>query len=181
MIYVKNSFIPWISNIVFISILFVAFFPAFLIVNYQGHIDVMSRGRIDVTSRGRTNLTSWGCPEITYRGRLNLTFKGRPWEIDSGNLQDVLRTFPRGSSEYSNLDVPTFFFNFSFKTYSIDQIYVKALQYSSCIENPVKLPRFHDFWAVNFFVKVLHRRRPTGLFICLWYCLVMLFGMLIAL
>ena len=50
MIYVRNSFIPWISNIVFISILFVAFFPAFLIVNYQGHIDVMSRGRIDVTS-----------------------------------------------------------------------------------------------------------------------------------
>ena len=112
MIYVRNSFIPWISNIVFISILFVAFFPAFLIVNYQGYIDVMSRGRIDVTSRGRTNLTSWGCPEITYRGRLNLTFKGRPWEIDSGNLQDVLRTFPRGSSEYSNLDVPTFFLTF---------------------------------------------------------------------
>ena len=109
MIYVRNSFMPWISNIVFISILFFAFFPAFLIVNYQGHIDVMSRGRIDVTSRGRPYLTSWGHPEITSSGRLNLTFKGRSWEIDSENLQDVLRTFPRGSSEYSNLDVPTFF------------------------------------------------------------------------
>ena len=112
MIYVRNNFIPWISNIVFISILVVAFFPAFLIVNYQGHINVTFRGRIDVTSRGRPNLTSWGRPEVTSRGRLNLAFKGRPWEIDSGNLQDVLRTFPRGSSEYSNLDVPTFFLTF---------------------------------------------------------------------
>ena len=112
MIYVRNSFIPWISNIVFISILVFAFFPAFLIVNHQGHIDVTSRGRIDVTSRGRPYLTSWGHPEITSSGRLNLTFKGRPWEIDSEDLQDILRTFPRGSSEYSNLDVPTFFLTF---------------------------------------------------------------------
>ena len=44
-------------------------------------------------------------PEMTSRGRLNLMFKGRPWEVDSGRPQDVLRTSPRGPSEYSNLDV----------------------------------------------------------------------------
>ena len=57
----------------------------------------------------RPNLTSWGRPEMTSRGRLNLTFKGRRWEVDSGCPQDVLRTSPRGPSEYSNLDVPAFF------------------------------------------------------------------------
>ena len=61
------------------------------------------------TSLGRPNLTSRGCPEMTSRGRPNLTFKGRPWEVDSGRPLDVLRTSTRGSSEYSNLDVPTFF------------------------------------------------------------------------
>ena len=52
-------------------------------------------------SQERPNLTSWGYPEMTFRGRPNLTFKGRSWEVDSGRPQDVLRTFPRGSSEYS--------------------------------------------------------------------------------
>ena len=46
------------------------------------------------------------------RGRLNLIFKGRPWKVDSGCSQDVLRTSARGLSEYSNLDVPTFFLTF---------------------------------------------------------------------
>ena len=80
------------------------------------------------TSRGRPPPTSlrtspkdpiwpppgrpWGRPEMPSRGRPNLTFKGRPWEIDSGHPQDVLRTSPRGSSEYSNLDVAAFFRTF---------------------------------------------------------------------
>ena len=95
---------------------------------------------------------------MTSRGRPNLTFKGRPWELDSGCPQDVLRTFPRGPSEYSNLDVPTFFKNFSFRTYSIDQIYLKAFQHSRCIENPVKLQdvaisaKFDNYFlAFNYF------------------------------
>ena len=60
------------------------------------------------TSRGRPNLTSKGRPEMTFRRCPNPMFKGRPWEVDSGRLQDVLRTSPRGPSQYSNLDVPTF-------------------------------------------------------------------------
>ena len=63
-------------------------------------------------SQERLNLTSWGCPEMMSRGRPNLTFKGRPSEVDSGHPQDVLRTAPRGSSEYSNLDIPAFFVTF---------------------------------------------------------------------
>ena len=55
---------------------------------------------------------SWGRPDLTSRGRPNLTFKGRPSEVDSGHPEDVLRTAPRGSSEYSNLDIPAFFVTF---------------------------------------------------------------------
>ena len=72
-----------------------------------------SRGRPPPTSPGRPlkilfdrpNLTPWGRPEMTSRGRLNLMFKGCPWKVDSGRPQDVLRTSPRGSPEYSNVDV----------------------------------------------------------------------------
>ena len=63
-----------------------------------------SRWRLDLTSWGRSNVTSWG--------RANLTFKGRSQEVDSGCPQDVLRTSPKGSPEYSSLDVPAFFVNF---------------------------------------------------------------------
>ena len=91
-----------------------------------------SRGRPDLTSRERSNLTSWGRP--------NLTLKGRSREMDLGCPQDVLRTPSRGSSEYSNL-MSQKNFNFSFRTNSIDQIYLKAFQQSRCIENPVKLLR----------------------------------------
>ena len=63
-------------------------------------------------SQERLNLTSWGCPEMMSRGRPNLTFKGRPSEVDSGHSRDVFRTFPRGSSEYSNLNVPAFVVSF---------------------------------------------------------------------
>ena len=63
-------------------------------------------------SRGCHNLTLWGHPESTSRGSANLTLKRRPREADSRRLQDVLRTSPRGSSEYSNLDVAAFFRTF---------------------------------------------------------------------
>ena len=42
------------------------------------------------------------------RGHPNLAFKGRTWDADSGRSQDVLMTSPRGPSDYSNLDVPTY-------------------------------------------------------------------------
>ena len=83
----------------------------------------LSRGHPDLTFLGRPDLTSWGRLEMMSRGRPNLMFKGRPWEIDSGRPQNVLRTSPRGPSGYSNLDV----LNFSFKTYSIDQIYIQRI------------------------------------------------------
>ena len=54
------------------------------------------------------------------------------------------------------LGCPNIFFNFSFRTYLIDQTYLKALQYSRCIENPLKLSfsvqLVNDFLAVNFFL-----------------------------
>ena len=87
-------------------------------------------------------------PEMTSMGRLNLTFQGRPWEVDSGRPQDVLRTSPRGPSEYSNLDIQKFV-NFSFRTYSIDQIYLKTFHHSRCNENPVKLLRWSIFSKIS--------------------------------
>ena len=63
-------------------------------------------------SWGRPNLTSWGRFGMTSRGCPNLKFMGRPWELDLGHPQDVLRTAPRGSSEYSNLDILAFFGTF---------------------------------------------------------------------
>ena len=92
-------------------------------------------------SRRRPNLTSWGRLETTSRGRPNLTFKGRP--------QNVLRTSPRRPSGYSDLDVPKFFFNFCFRTYSIDQIYLKAFQHSRYIENPANLLRWRIFCKIS--------------------------------
>ena len=41
---------------------------------------------------------------------------------DSNYIVDAV---PIGPSEYSNLDI-SFFFGFSFRTYSIDQIYLKT-------------------------------------------------------
>ena len=78
------------------------------------------------------------------------------------------------------------FFNCSFRAYSIDQIYLKAFQHSRCCENPMKLLRCSNFCKISqyhfsrwLFLKEIHRRSLTGFSICLWYCLVMLFGMLI--
>ena len=53
-------------------------------------------------------------PEMTSRGRLNLMFKGRPWEVDSGR--------PLVDLESTQTWISKIFLNFSFRTYSIDQI-----------------------------------------------------------
>ena len=85
----------------------------------------------------------WGCPNLTSWRRSNLTFNGRPWEVDSGPLQNVLKTSPRRSTEYSKC------FNFSFRIYSIDQIHLRAFQHSNCIENPVKLLIWSIFCKIS--------------------------------
>ena len=80
-----------------------------------------SRGRRLATSPGRPlkiifhcagDVPIWrprGSPEMTSTGCFYLAFKGRPWEVDLGSPQEVLRTSPRGPSEYSKFDVPNFF------------------------------------------------------------------------
>ena len=97
----------------------------------------------------RPNLTSWGRPNMTSKGRPNLTFKGRPWELDLGNP----RTFSGSPLEdLQNTQIwmsQKNFFNFFFRTYSIDQIYLKAFQQWRCIENPVKLLWWSIFCKIS--------------------------------
>ena len=42
-----------------------------------------------------------------------------------------------------------FFFDFFFRTYMIDQIYLKAFQHSRCIENLVELAKWSIFWKIS--------------------------------
>ena len=67
--------------------------------------------RLDLTSRGRLEMTSRRGP--------NLMFKGRPWQVDLGRPQDVIRTSYRGHSKHFlakmwdyQLDISNFFFFF---------------------------------------------------------------------
>ena len=60
-----------------------------------------SRSDVPRTSQSDVLGNSWN----DVQGHLNPTFKGRPWEVDSGRPQNVLRTSPRGPWEYSNLNV----------------------------------------------------------------------------
>ena len=96
--------------------------------------------RLDLTSRGRLEMTSRRGP--------NLMFKGRPWQVDLGRPQDVIRTSYRGHSKHFlatmwdyQLDISNFFFFFYFfcGAYSIDQISLKAIQHSRCSENLFEL------------------------------------------
>ena len=80
-------------------------------------------------SQGRPKLTSWGRPDLTSGGRLEMTSRERPWKVDSGRLKDVLRTSPRRLENTFQGRCGVIFFG----TYSIDQIYLKAIQYSKCI------------------------------------------------
>ena len=68
--------------------------------------------------------------------------KWRPWEVVFWRSRDVPGRLIQ--------DVPyRFKFKFSFRTYSIDQIYLKALQRSRCTENTVKLLRWSVFCGIN--------------------------------
>ena len=76
-------------------------------------------------------------------------------DVPGRSIQDVPRTFlgrsiEDSNLEYSNFDVPAFFlFNFSSRTFSINQIYLKSFQHSRCIENPVNLLRWRSFCKIN--------------------------------
>ena len=67
-----------------------------------------------------------------------------PWTFSGRSIED-------SNLEYSNFDVPAFFFffNFSSRTFSINQIYLKSFQHSRCIENQVKLLRRRSFCKIN--------------------------------
>ena len=83
---------------------------------------------------------------MTSKGRPNLTFKGRPWEVDG---RDVPRTLSwhllKGLKARLREDVrssvggPNIYFCFSFRAYSFDQIDLKGIQHSTCVESPVEL------------------------------------------
>ena len=49
----------------------------------------------------------------------------------------------------SSVGCPWISLYFSFGTYSIDQMYLKAIQHSRCIENPVKLLRWSIFCKIS--------------------------------
>ena len=85
-------------------------------------------------SQGRPDLTSLRLPQSDVQGT---------------SLGGWFGKSPRRPLKHSNLDVPKFLFNFSFRTYSINQIYLKASQHSRCIENPVKLLKWSIFCKIN--------------------------------
>ena len=90
-------------------------------------------------SRERPDMMSWGRPEMTFRGHPNLTSNERPWEVGSEHTHDVFRTSPSGLSKHVFgtmwviCSMSLIFCYFSFRTYSIDQIYLKEIQYSRYI------------------------------------------------
>ena len=115
-----------------------------------------SSSNVPRTSRKDPIWLSQGLPKDVPIWRPGDTLKWRPgdvliwrsWEIDSGCPQDDLGTSPRGPLEYSNLHAQ-FFLIFLFRTYLIDQIYLKVFQHSRCIKNPVKLLIWSIFCKIN--------------------------------
>ena len=86
--------------------------------------------------------------------------KWRPGDVLIWRSRDVpgrlIRDVPRTFSGLPLKDLPSaqtwmfqHFFKLFFQTYSIDQIYLKAFQYSRCIENPVKLLRWSMFCKIS--------------------------------
>ena len=93
------------------------------------------------SSRGRPNLTSWDV--LNWRPGDVLIWRSRfvpgrlIWDIPGKFSGRPLEDLQSTQTWMSQL-----FFNLSFRTYSIDQIYLKAFQHSRCIENLVKLLRW---------------------------------------
>ena len=89
--------------------------------------------------------------------------KWRPWDVLIWRSRDVpgrlIRDVPRTFSGHPLEDLQStqtwisqIFFNFSFRTDSIDQIYLKAFQCSRCIENPMKLLRWSIFCKISYWI-----------------------------
>ena len=92
---------------------------------------------------------------------------GRSHDVPQGTFRVLKLECP---NIFSNFSFRTYsvdqiylkIFNFSFRTYSVDQIYLKIFQYSRCIENRVKLLRwsifckisYNDSLAVNYFYEI---------------------------
>ena len=90
-------------------------------------------------------------PSNVPRTSLKILF-WRSRDVPGRLIRDVPRTF----SGLPLKDLPSaqtwmfqHFFKLFFQTYSIDQIYLKAFQYSRCIENPVKLLRWSMFCKIS--------------------------------
>ena len=63
-------------------------------------------------------------------------------------IRNEIYSLKRMEAKKQNLDVKIFF-SVSFRTYSIDQIYLNAFQHSRCMENPVKLLRWSIFCKIT--------------------------------
>ena len=104
--------------------------------------------------------TCRGRPPPTSPGRLLKILFDRPVDVPIWRSRDVPKTLiwnvPRTFSGRPLEDLQStqtwmcqLFFNFSFRTYSIDQIYLKAFEHSKCIENSVKLLRWTMFRKIS--------------------------------
>ena len=125
------------------------------------------------TSRGRSPLTSPGCSlKILFENSEDVPI-WRPEEVPIWRPEEVLKLSPGNVLIWHSRDIPgrlirdvprkfsgrTFrvlkfgcpkiSFNFPFRTYLVDQIYLKAFQYSTCIENPVILLRWSIFCKIS--------------------------------
>ena len=107
-----------------------------------------SRGRPDLTSRGRPNRR----PDDVLKWRPGNILIWRSRDVSGRLIREVTRTLlgrPLEDLQNSQTWMSQLCFNFSFRTYSIDQIYLKVFQHSRCIENPVKLLRWTIFCKIS--------------------------------
>ena len=104
-----------------------------------------SRGRPDLTPE---NVPIW-CPGDVLKWRAGDVLICRSGYWTSRRLiRDIPRTFsgcPLEDFQSTQTWMSQNFFFFSFRTYSIDQIYLTPFQHSRCIENPVKRLRWSIF------------------------------------
>ena len=91
--------------------------------------------------QGRPNLTSWD----VLKWRPGDILIWRPKDLPGRLIWDV----PQKTFKALKLECPKISFNFSFRTYSIDQIYLKAFQHSRCIQNLVKRLEWSVFCEIS--------------------------------
>ena len=119
-----------------------------------------SHGRSPPTSPGRSLKILFGCPRDVLSWRLRNIVNWRLgdfliWrssDVTGRLIRDIPRTFsgrPLEDLQSTQIWMSQNFFNFSFRTYSIGQIYIKAFQHSRCIENSVKLLKWNFFCEIS--------------------------------